>query len=523
MDELELLIAIIVGIYKLVRWILKTFFRGLFGVFNAFKRAQSGQLSPTRAVPKEAQPAQVPATARPVTPGVGPALKQLAGRMDALAKDAAADAERCVNEEPNLTFVDSLRYVADEARKLAREAPSARDGKAIGAAFQTAERLEGLFEILTLLADQRRSPTLLELLGDSDALAEACYRPIVDYCRQRNIRLVSDRTATGIGGDKLFMLSIDDPSGMAPIVLPKDWSTEIGWWPAIAHEIGHDFYNSVAGLGAELRGTLKLPQGPGKLPGPSVRQGDVDAAVGAWMEELFADAFGTMMLGPAFVATMSWSFGSPREPVVAVAAAPTKQGGFEEHPPGHVRVCCATRLLAQMGYGALADRLEANWRRAHKEPGYVYFPTRTGSWAAVSDEVVIARALQVGATLYEQGLPALAGFPLRSIPGLDFGPREHEVALQVKGALLAGRRPSVKDARLVIAGAVLAWAEQPKERARIMQVARELIDGVGVPKRRPKWAPESQEEDASAASPDAALWRDAIILDALMEPRSLRR
>jgi hypothetical protein len=237
------------------------------------------------------------------------------------------------------------------------------------------------------------------------------------------------------------------------------------------------------------------------------------------MEELFADAFGTMMLGPAYVHTMMWSFGSPSEPVMAVAIAPTKQGTYEEHPPGHIRVVVACRLLGLMGYGALGDRLEASWRRAHREPRFVYFPTRTGGWATVSDESVVARALNVAEALYEgDGVASLNGFPLRSIPGLDFGPREHEAALSIKDAMLAGRKPTLKDPRLVIAGAVLAWAEKPSEAARVLKVSRDLIQGVGVPKRRPQWAPESRETAAPLA-PDAQLWRDAVILNAVMKPR----
>ena len=390
----------------------------------------------------------------------------------------------------------------------------------IGAMFATGQRLEELFEVYSLMTDQRRNRDLLELLGDADALSESCYRPVVDYCRQRGIKLSSDRTATCIGGDKLFILKADDPSGLAPIVLPADWSTEIGWWPALVHEIGHDFFNSVAGLGDELRSAVRLPQGAGKLPGSSARQSDVDAAVGAWMEELFADAFGTMMLGPAYIATMRWSFGSPKEPVQALAAAPTKQGNFEEHPPGHVRVAVGCRLLGHMGYGALGDKLEAGWRRSHKSPSLIYFPTRTGSWVTLSDEVVIERALEVGTALYQQGLPALSSFPLRSIPGLDFGPREHQSAQSVKEALLASRRSIVKDPRLVIAGAVLAWAEKPSEKARILKGARTLIDSVGVARRRPIWTPDAQESTAAQAlAPDAQLWRDAVLLDALMTPR----
>jgi hypothetical protein len=520
MDEFEILIAIIVGIFKLIRWIVKTLFRGIFGLFGALKRAQQGEMknpAATRALPQKNIPAQVPVSARPVTPGAGPALRQLAERMKELSKESLDDAERCAGEEQNSQFVDSFRYVSDEAKRVARDAPLAREGKAVGDAFANGERLQALLEVLTVLADQRRDSDLLELLGDADALAESCYRPIVDYCKQRGIKLISDRTATAIGGDKLFILRFDDPSGLAPIVLPADWSTQIGWWPALSHEIGHDFFNSVANLELELRRELKLPGRVGKLPGGQLRQGDLDTAVGAWMEELFADAFGTMMLGPAFVATMSWTMGNPKEPVVAVAAAPTKQGNFEEHPPGHVRVVTACRLLGMMGYGALGDRLEASWRRAHREPTAVYFPTRTGGWATVSDEAVLERALEVGGALYETGLPSLSGFPLRSIPGLDFGPREHQAAHAVKDAILANRKPALKDPRLVIAGAVVAWSEKPTESARILKVARDLIDGVGVPRRRSTWAPESVEREAIA--PDAQLWRDAIVLDALLQRR----
>src|SRR5262249_35328673 len=173
--------------------------------------------------------------------------------------------------------------------------------------------------------------------------------------------------------------------------------------------------------------------------------------------------------------------------------------------------------LGMMGYGALGDRLEASWRRAHREPGYVYFPNRSGNWVTLTDEIVIERALQVGGALYETGLPSLAGLPLRSIPGLDFGPREHEAARAVKDALLAGRKPTLKDPRLVISGSVIAWTEKPSEAARILKIARDLIDAVGVPRRRSQWAPEAQVEIAVA--PEAQEWRDAIILDALLQRR----
>src|SRR5437588_1754461 len=109
MDELELLVAIVVGIFKLIRWIFRSIFRMFGGIFGFLKRAQAGETgkpAATRAVPQKNVPAQVPASARPVAPGAGPALRQLAQRMNDLARQAADQAARCAGEDFNSPFVD---------------------------------------------------------------------------------------------------------------------------------------------------------------------------------------------------------------------------------------------------------------------------------------------------------------------------------------------------------------------------------------------------------------------------------
>jgi hypothetical protein len=366
------------------------------------------------------------------------------------------------------------------------------------------------------MAAQRRDPELDDLLGDADALAAACYGPIVDYCRRKDIRLTSDRTATAIGGDKLFLLSVDDPAGLAPIVLPEAWASDLGWWPALAHEIGHDFYNSVTGLPRELMAVLKLPAQK-DLPRQANRltTADLDRAISAWHEELFADAFGTMMLGPAYVRTMAAIFGSPEQPARACTIAP-EGGRFEEHPPGHVRVACGARLLAQMGYGKEGDGLEAAWRGRHGSPDRLFLPSTVGTWMAVDDEALIDRALAVGSVLYETGLATLGGMPLRSIAGLDFGPREHARAYEVKATLVAGGRPTLRDPRLLIAGGVLAWFDRPDQSSRIYRATRDAVIGVGARPRRQGGSP----ADGSSAGGvlTASLLRDAVLLDLVMAP-----
>jgi hypothetical protein len=513
-DELELLIAIVVGLFKLVRFIFRLWFRLLFGGLRLlFPRARppaATRAAPMRtAAPQSAKalPARMPTSA----------ATAMDAPLRAVLNMAEAEARRCAAEEANRPFVVTLEQVIARARQTIGRPVT--DAAALEARRRLVEQLAALVEMVEAMTQQRRDPALLDLLGDADALADACYRPIVEHCRRRGIRLSSDRARTILGGDKLFFFSVDDPTGLATIVLPTAWATQIGWWPALAHEIAHDFYRSVAGLDAELTRRLRLV--PGRVADERAGTRAIEPAVAAWREELFADAFGTMMLGPAYVHTMSWVFGAPARPIEVCAALPDGEGGYEEHPPRHVRVVCAARLLGAMGYGAEGDALEAAWRRRHKEPRRVLLPTAGGRWLALDDEMVIERAGEVGTALYETGFDVLAGVPLRSLTGLDFGPREHQLAIAVRDALIARQRPKVRDARLVITGSVLAWIAAPGDAARIYAAARDLIEGVGAPRQFA--APAAGIADGGAAEIDAAAWRDAVVLDAILQSPRLRR
>jgi len=539
MDEFELLIAIVVGIFKLIRFIVVSIFRLIAGAFRFIGRAQrGGELSPRkqpeRAAPPKlaktgpAKPPALPAARSAPTRAAADQVKTLSDALSSLARNAEAESLACAREPANAPFVPTLDGIARRANESVRAVAMGASGAQVAVVRAAAEQLENLLSVVKLMASERRNPALTDLLGDSDALAAACYRPIVDFCTARGIPLASDRTATIIGGDKLYLLAVDDPSGLAPIVLPELWATDLGWWPALAHEIGHDFYLSIRGLDAELRNRLTLPRGKGLPSGGQLTTRDVDSAVGAWQEELFADAFGTFMLGPSYVSTMARLFAKPSAPNQACAAQRDDAGtGYEEHPPGHVRVAAACRLLARMGYGAEADRLEATWRKLHGSPDRVFLPTRANTWVAIDDQALIARAHQLGATLYETGLDVLNGIPLRSIPGLDFGPREHELAKAARETLAAGRRPAnTRDPRLLIAGAVQAWVHDAARAPLILQATRDAIDGLPADLRLRASVRAAAEALADANTTpllDAALVRDAILLDALLtRPRRKR-
>jgi len=368
------------------------------------------------------------------------------------------------------------------------------------------------------MADQRRDPSLAELIDDADALSEACYGPVVDYCRANDVPLSSDRTAAFFGDACSPALGrLDDPTGLAILYLPWKWLAEVERWPAIGHEVGHDFYGSVAGLDAEVllrHGLTDAATDARVLDGrDGVRQRDVERIVANWRHELIADAFGVMMFGPAFVVTTAAIFARPERPQETLAVDVDEAGAaYEVHPPGHVRVVAACRLLARMGYGLAGVRLEEQWRARHGEPTGILLPVPEG-WMRVPDEPFLDRAVALGASLYEEGFSALRGIPLSSMPGFDFGPREHEAALRARDELLADARVSTTDARLLIAGAVLAWAERPGEGVRLLGAARRAVGKL--PLRVP--------DDGVGALPGAtttpaALVRDAFLLDLLLSP-----
>jgi hypothetical protein len=283
----------------------------------------------------------------------------------------------------------------------------------------------------------------------------------------------------------------------------------------VGHEVGHDFYMSVPGLDDQLLARLGLTAvrdgGPMPTGANGFHRGHIDTIIAAWRHELVADAFGVMMLGPAYALTTLEIFANPAERDKTLVI--DRDGdSYEAHPPAHVRAVFVCRLLQRMGYGKIGDLLEQRWRDLHGNPDRLFLPIPNG-WLHLVGDTVIERALAVGVALYEEGFPALEQIPLRSIPGFDFGPREHHAAQLVKEAMLAGRRADVKDARLLIAGAVLAWSEQRDKGAAILRAARLAVGKLDLPVRGPR--PTATGDDGSFS---AELVRESIMLDVVLAP-----
>ena len=512
--EGKILVFIIKTLYQLVVFILKLIGKGVDKLLEWQKAWRQSQTAPTAAVPATM------ATTRPAaqSPANDPLRKQLVDELPKLTQLADSLVTRCRREPACALLLPTLDgFVVPGLDKIARGLPLARERAAVVALFVDTARIANLLTLLEVLVQQRADSDLVELIDDADALAEACYLPVVEFCQKRGLPLSSDRVATLFGGDCSPALArVDDPAGLAILQLPWSWLAEVHRWPAVAHEVGHDFYMSVTGLDDQLLARLDLTAvrdgGPMPTSAERFHRAHVDTIIAAWRHELIADAFGVMMLGPAYAITTLEIFANPsdRDRILVI----DRDGdGYEAHPPAHVRAVFVCRLLQRMGYGKVGDVLEQRWRRLHGNPDRLFLPIPNG-WLRLVDEMILERALAVGVALYEEGFAALEQIPLRSIPGFDFGPREHEAAERVKESMLAGGRAEVKDARLLIAGAVLAWSARREEGEAILRAARLAVGKLDLPVRRAR-QPAATRDDSGFT---AELVRESILLDFVLAP-----
>jgi hypothetical protein len=519
MNELKVLIWLVAWIVKLTYRLVRAVLRTSWSLLRWAQRRLRGEEVPVAPPPRLAT-----AAVRPPAPAESAAIKRLAGKLGELAKRARALEARCADEPLCAPLLPTLRDFVlpklDAALTDLRRATGATDLRPLAS---LGAYLDALTQLLSRMADQRRDEALDELVDDADTLAEACYRPVVDYCRTNDVPLSSDRTATVFGDDcSPWLGRIDDPTGLAILHLPWKWLAEVHRWPAIGHEVGHDFYDSVAGLDLEVlrrHGLADLADEAGVLDGSQgITMRDIERIVVTWRHELVADAFGAMMFGPAYVVTTAAIFARPEAPRETLTVQVDESGtDYEVHPPGHIRVAAVCRLLARMGYGALGVGLEQRWRAQHGEPSGILLPAPDG-WLRIADEPFLDRAVSITASLYQEGFTALRGIPLSSMPGFDFGPREHEAALRARDAFLADARAPLTDARLLIAGAVLAWAERPQENARLLRAARLAVGRL--PLRVPGDAVSLAGVDMGSPR---ELVRDAFLLDLLLSPPASAR
>jgi hypothetical protein len=401
-------------------------------------------------------------------------------------------------------------------------------------------QVSGVLRVVTQLAEDRKDPELAASLGDADALAAACYTPVIAWARAENVPLAAAEPATVWGDFNLSIWTGFQPTGVAPIFLPEDFFAKAAWWPALSHEIAHSFLASSQGLEVRLRRDLKLASEPhGRRPltfeGDSLPSRELDRVLGGWFEELFCDVFSTLMLGPAYLATMHALFaadpedGDPRD--VLAVGYDEDSGLYGEHPPRHLRMLAGCRVLEKCGLSEEARKRRLAWEAHHvhdgQAPDRILFPMpEQGGYLALPLPPIEERVLGLVDRLLDGPLPALSGMGLSDVGGLGFGPHEQQEAQRARSAIVAGQVPRVRDPRSVIAGLVLAvHGGDPRKPAadelRLLTTARRAILALGTGEQR---LDVYQKRGATAAAApgriDAQTIRDAMVLSAILQRRT---
>jgi len=357
--------------------------------------------------------------------------------------------------------------------------------------------------------------------ADADKMADACYGPLLELARAQGLKLRTSQPITVTGDWDLSIVPRFASTRVAPLRLPIGFENSLWRWPAIAHEVAHDFFYSLDGLAQSLHQRTGLPREV-EMPASSA---DVDGAwlrglFGAWLPEIFADVFGTVSLGPAYVETMRRAFQNPDSPQ-QTAAILQDQSLMDEHPPPRLRLFMATRVLHHLGRHEEANELWERWESDHPDVRLYYLPLG-GQWVGLADDTLHSIADSVIDALVQRAWPELEGFHLLNIPGFAYLHGEHAEVQRLMRGLARGETVN-GDVRWIMAAAVLATMAQPSLHDQILEAARRSIVGVGEEQRAVRTKARRHPPRTIAANLVASLGQpseiqEAIVLGAALTP-----
>ncbi len=458
-------------------------------------------------------------------PSVSAERTRLLGRVERLSSEATRVVEVARVDWATMRIADTIEdFVLPRAALIRADAERVDESLLPQLELPVAE-LELVFGVIQSMIQQRQRAGLREELGDADKLAQACYQPIIDFATAGRIRLTTS-TPIAMMAEK-FDLGIWTgfiPTGIAPIFLPPYFLKRVAWWPALAHEVAHDFLAAAVGAEDMMRAQLGLPHEEIGLQFLSVgTEGltfyHLTNVFGGWFEEIFADVFGTLMIGPAYGYTMVELFSSPANPAeVARVNIDPRRPMMAPHPPRHLRLKTAVKVLELAGEEDEAELLLAEWTKLHGVPETIDLPLRGGGAVTLPMQVMVELLEELCTRLYREPMQGLSGHALYAIPGLDYGPHEAQEVRRAKEELLKGMVPADHRARSVIGGLVLAFREARHREAELLSLAHDAI--VGVTEHREDVHEDAYDLDEASGEADSTPGSavDALVLHTLLGP-----
>ncbi len=454
-------------LFRLIIWLVKM-------GYKAYKESQA-EAAAQAAGSQQAAQAQA-AAAAVHTPQMSDAMQAVASQLDDVAEDLASTAREFAGSTTDDPAREALRRVAKETiEETAQEhrmelrtgdiAPGATDR--IHGSLTFHRRMIGGLESLDA---QRTDPGRSGLLTDVDMAAMACYQPLLDFQRRRNIPLATRRTVAFFGETPGSMAPLFARTSVAPVEVSMRLQHDVIGWPLIGREIGRDIVLSTVGLWGELRDAAGFPQPGAQINAGFVTQDDVQGALGAWLLELAADGIGTLVMGPSYLAALTVLLRVPDKPF-RTRVVGLSDGRVSSIPPAELRVQLAAKVLDRIGYSEAASRMLAAWEEVHGGDIEFYFPTGNGRYAAVPENYYVDPTHDLARTICSQQVPSLAGMHLVDVPGFHFSLGMNKNAEAALAMMRSGRTPS-GDPRALVAAAGLLGYEEPARRVPTLSLLR---------------------------------------------------
>jgi hypothetical protein len=202
---------------------------------------------------------------------------------------------------------------------------------------------------------------------------------------------------------------------------------------AILHEVSHSLENEL-GLADVVRGRMAEGVRSTGAPEPVV------AAITRWERELWSDLSGTLLGGPAVVASLFDVIG--RSSAATLAYHPRAV-----HPPPDLRAQVSVLLLDRMGFPRESRRLMRLWRRLYPDPGRGSIPVELRRDFPSRAEAVIE-------SVCYRPFAALGNRALASV--FAFGTKDQQMSVEAAHRLAAGTDPGVVPERYLIGAARIA-------------------------------------------------------------------
>ncbi len=171
-----------------------------------------------------------------------------------------------------------------------------------------------------------------------------------------------------------------------------------------------------------------------------------------WSAEVFADLYGTLSLGPAFVgALMTLVAGSPSEVL---------NSRNDQYPTPHLRILLVLEALKSGGFLTEAAALAQTWQRTYGQPVAGKPDTYEIKDFALPD--CVADVPAVVKALLDGPFTALDGSTFRKVSKVVWTKDDQSAAVRVRDAMLQTGMPLDSNGpRILLAGAQLAFQVNP--------------------------------------------------------------